>query len=153
MTADSRKSLILRMYSALARGVHFSGGRYTDERMFADIEEGLEGRPIALATVSADADDRLRRLIYAKWGAKGLDRFDRAGGFDKPNKLQNALYSRQLQRVFGINALKGVDGFTSEGVFRLADGYGFYVPIRRGRTVTELKFFGYSVLRPQKERQ
>lgn len=146
------RGMILRTYAGFARGVHFASPRYTDELMFADIGAAIEGGLLARCMVSVDVNEQLRKQVWERWGDEGLTRFDRAGGFDKPSRLQNLAYSYALQRMFGADELSALPEFTATGIFRLADGYGFYVPQREGRSVTELRFFRYSALRPDRSK-
>jgi len=146
MDTATRHSLILRMYCDLARGRHFAT-RMTDEVMLTDVAASDRHEPLTAASLNWTADEGLREMMVKRWGEKGAARFDNGIMFSKPSWLQNRIYSVALQRAFTAPVLSEMDAFDSQGVFRLADGHGFYVARESGKKVIAIEFMRYSVFR------
>lgn len=142
------KGMILARYVGLIRGERFAPARpYTDERMMRDIEAVFGGGEPEKIVLEWDEETGLRDMMVKRYGEKGGVRFDESKMFSKPTTLQNRLCSLQLGRYFGKEALTVLDEFDTNGVFRLPDGHGFFVPQWDGREVTELRFVRFSELR------
>ena len=134
------------MYCDLARGRHFAT-RMTDEVMLTDVAASDRHEPLTAASLNWTADEGLREMMVKRWGEKGAARFDNGIMFSKPSWLQNRMYSAALQRAFTAPVLSGMDEFDSQGVFRLADGHGFYVARESGKQIVAIDFMRYSVFR------
>lgn len=139
------KSIIYRIYIALARGETYSESELGDTKEFFNKLGELSGE---LPTVQLNwlENTNFRTEVCASWNLSDSD-FFKSMIIPKPSKIENLVYSAELRRIFGVGKLRFLPNFDRDGILILPSGNGFLTPVIVDNLITGFNLNSYGKLK------